>query len=116
MKQLFTLCFTLWLCVPLSNAQKFTISGYVRDAGSGEPLISANVYESRSGAGAVTNTYGFFSLTLPSDSVNLSFSYIGYETSRQALYLDKDISLNIGLAGAVLGMRLPEVSRRASRG
>ncbi|MCB0557590.1 MAG: TonB-dependent receptor [Lewinellaceae bacterium] len=101
MKHLFFLFFILLLCAPLARAQKYTISGYIRDANSGEPLISANVYDSRSGGGAVTNTYGFYSLTLPADSVSLSFSYIGYDASHRDLYLDKDISLNIGLAGAV---------------
>ncbi|MCO6493012.1 MAG: TonB-dependent receptor, partial [Phaeodactylibacter sp.] len=101
MKHLLSALFFLLAFSWPAGAQKHTISGYIRDAGSGEPLISANVYDSRSGSGAVTNTYGFYSLTLPADSVSLSFSYIGYDAVRRELYLDKDISLNIGLEGAV---------------
>ena len=65
MKQLLSLFFLLLFCTLGARAQKHTISGYVRDAASGEPLISANVYDSNSGAGAITNTFGFYSLTLP---------------------------------------------------
>jgi len=57
-------------------AQKYTISGYISDQENGEELIAANVLDQKSLAGTVTNTYGFFSLTLPKDSVLLSFSYI----------------------------------------
>jgi len=109
MKQLLLLCL-LSLCWQLkTNAQdtgstpatKHTISGYMRDAASGEPLISANVFDSRSGLGTVTNTYGFYSLTLPEDSISLSFSYIGYSTQELDFFLSEDKELNIELDGAV---------------
>ena len=45
---------------------RHTISGYVKDDQSGETLIGANVYlENDAKTGTVTNTYGFFSMTLP---------------------------------------------------
>ena len=99
--QTFTL-FVLAFAFAQLHAQKYTISGYIRDAASGEPLISANLYDQHSGAGAVTNTYGFYSLTLPADSVKLSFSYIGYDTERHSFLLHEDTTLNITLSGAVL--------------
>jgi hypothetical protein len=98
MKQLLPLLFLLPICL---QAQKYTISGYLRDAASGEPLISANIFDTRSASGTVTNTYGFYSLTLPSDSVSLRFSYIGYDTRQTDFFLGKDINLNIDLGGAV---------------
>ncbi len=83
------------------SGNKFTISGYISDGASGEELISANIFDVRSAKGTVTNTYGFYSLTLPKDSVILSVSYIGYETQTFRLYLDKDINLDISLSDAV---------------
>ena len=79
------------------HAQKFTISGYIEDASSGEKLIAANVFDTKSAAGAVTNTYGFYSLTLPADSVHLIFSYIGYPSQEKRIFLDKDRTINIRL-------------------
>ncbi|MFT5386448.1 MAG: hypothetical protein ACI81W_003861 [Saprospiraceae bacterium] len=55
----------------------------------------------KSGKGTVSNTYGFYSLTLPRDSVILSFSYIGYEANTFRLKLNKDIVLNVDLSDAL---------------
>ncbi len=111
MKQLLLLLGFLALSLP-GLAQKHTISGYLRDATSGEPLISANIYDRYSDQGTVTNVYGFYSLTLPADSVHINFSYIGYESVEHAFLLKQDTTLNIDLDGAV---QLEEVVVRASR-
>ncbi len=57
-----------------------TISGYIEDAENGEKLLGGTIYDLRSKKGAVTNDYGFYSLTLPKDSVKLRISYTGFET------------------------------------
>ncbi len=77
---------------------KFTISGYIEDADSGEKLISANAFDLKSSKGTVSNVYGFFSLTLPKDSVLLTFSYIGYQTQSFKLLLKEDIVFNVKLS------------------
>ncbi|MEL6924471.1 MAG: carboxypeptidase-like regulatory domain-containing protein, partial [Bacteroidota bacterium] len=112
-KQLFLL---LLFCLPLNlAAQKYTISGYIEDAESGEKLIAANVYDLKTGAGAVTNTYGFFSLTLPSDSVHLSFSYIGYVATERRFFLNKNETLNIKLGSSVELETVEVVGQRYER-
>jgi len=59
--------------------QQFTFSGYVRDKASGETLIGATVFVPATGAGVVTNEYGFYSLTLAQGSYEVTVSYVGYE-------------------------------------
>lgn len=88
----------------LSNAfaQKYTISGYVEDAQSGEKLIGANVYDARTLAGTTTNTYGFFSLTLPADSIDFTISFIGYKTYKDAFLLSENSTRNVPLSSDVL--------------
>ncbi|MEL6864050.1 MAG: TonB-dependent receptor [Bacteroidota bacterium] len=81
----------------LAWAQKFTISGYIEDASSGEKLIAVNIFDTRSNAGTITNTYGFYSLTLPKDTLLLSYSYVGYQTQVYKLFLDRDTTINISL-------------------
>ena len=68
----------------------YTISGYVEDFLTGERLLQANIMDQRSGRGAISNMYGFFSLTLPEDSVAVLFSYIGYHTSVVSYFNNKD--------------------------
>ncbi len=59
---------------------RFTISGIVTDSISGEPLISAYVYDAISGKSTSTNNYGYYNLNLPSGQVELLTGFLGYET------------------------------------
>lgn len=77
--------------------EKYTLSGFISDASTGEQLIGVNIYDLNKQEGISTNTYGFFSLTLPKDSVLLSISYVGYKTEVLSFYLDKNIELNLEL-------------------
>ena len=76
-------------CLSQSN---ITISGYVQEAESGEKLIGGTVYDLNSNKGTITNDYGFYSLTLPKDSIRLRISYIGYQTQIFETFLESDIS------------------------
>ena len=67
----------------LPDQHRFTISGFLRDARTGERLISANIQDLHTGMGAVTNEYGFYSLTLPAGQASLSYSYLGYGAERR---------------------------------
>ena len=79
-------------------AQSYTISGYVTDAAAEETMIGATVYDHTSGSGTVTNAYGFYSLTLPQGTVELTASYVGYTPQRVALTLTRDTVVNIALS------------------
>jgi hypothetical protein len=79
-------------------AQSVTVSGYLRDGESGEPLISATVYHSLGKQGTATNRYGFYSLSLPrADSVRLRFSYVGYAPVERIFPLLRDTVINLEL-------------------
>lgn len=97
-------------CLPvLARAQKFTISGTIKDAGSGEQLIGATVkVETNKSLGTVTNEYGFYSLTLPQGSYTLVISSLGYAEQTVTATLDKNTKLDIGLKAA--GKELTEVT------
>lgn len=83
---------------------KFTISGFIQDKLSGEKLISAAIYELNREVGVTTNTYGYYSLTLPEGPVSLVISYVGYNRTISEFYLDKDIALNVDLEPSSLGL------------
>ena len=82
-------------------AQTHTISGYVLDEKSSEKLINANVYDSKTYKGCLTNDYGFFSLTMPEGSVHFSVSYIGYGVFQLPMYLTKDTFIQVKLVQSV---------------
>ncbi len=82
----------------VAQAQKYTISGYIKDAASGESLIGANAFEKSSLSGTSSNTYGFYSLTLSaSDSVTIIYSYVGYGPQVVRMALRQDTVINVGL-------------------
>lgn len=93
-KKVLLMALLMWTCGTLM-AQSYTISGTVSDSESGETMISATIYDMRSGKGALTNQYGRYSLTLPRDTVVLRISYVGYYTHFDTFYLDQNRSLNI---------------------
>jgi outer membrane cobalamin receptor len=94
------------------TASRFTLSGYVKDEASGEALIGATVYDRQSGKGTSTNQFGFYSLTLPADSVKLLYSYVGYQPKQQRYNLTANLSLNVSLAPS---QELKEVEITATR-
>ena len=80
-----------------AGQSKVTVSGYMTDAASGESLISATLLDRISGQGAVTNNYGFYTLTLPAGEVSLEYSYTGYETVVKEFRLTRDTVIHVGL-------------------
>jgi outer membrane cobalamin receptor len=96
----------LLLTSSFAHAQRYTISGSVSDASSGESLIGASIYNIRSLQGTTANSYGFYSISLPPDSVELRISYVGYEQQIVRLFLSKDTTINFAL---VSGSLLKEV-------
>jgi len=76
---------------------RYTISGTVTDRGSGEHLIGATIRDLKSGKGTVTNTFGFYSLTLPTDSAIVAITYIGYKPEAFSVLLEKNVVQNIGM-------------------
>lgn len=97
MKQAFIILLALLGFAPGLSAQQVTISGYVTEKNSGERLTGATVYIPGSKLGTTTNNFGFYSLTLPADSVQLRVAYVGYTPWSTVLHLKSNISLNIEL-------------------
>lgn len=86
--------------VMLQGQEKIRLSGYVRDASSGEELIGATIFVEETGYGAATNTYGFYSITLEPGEYTFRFSYIGYDSFRQKQILKEDLNLNVELSAS----------------
>ncbi|WP_010523442.1 TonB-dependent receptor [Aquimarina agarivorans] len=78
-------------------AQKVTLSGTIADADSNEALIGVTIYITDLDKGTVTNKYGFFSITIPSGTHIINYSYIGYETNEVQVSLNADRNVNIKL-------------------
>jgi len=79
-----------------------TLSGYLRDAESGETLVGANVYLAEDPAiGTVTNAYGFYSLSVDPGTYEVVYSYLGYDEQRLTLALSGNTRQNIRLTSGI---------------
>lgn len=85
-------------------ADKSTLSGYVRDAASNEELIGVSVFVKDLKAGANSNNYGFYSLTLPSGTYRVQFSLLGYAVKDTTIALTQNIRLDVALPTAPITM------------
>src|SRR5688572_19619115 len=93
-------CIILLMLLPatgFAQKAKYTINGFVRDASTGENLIGVAIFNPKTGQGTTTNNYGFYSITIPEDSLNLVVSYIGYERHSFKAYLNKNLEHNFDL-------------------
>jgi hypothetical protein len=90
--------FLLFLLLPSALfAQKVTLSGYMRDAGTGESLISGTIYIKEADQGGVTNNYGFYSVSVPPGTYTVIYSYVGYSPLVRSMDLTSDLAFNAEL-------------------
>lgn len=87
-------------------SQKNTLSGYLTDKLTGEQLIGATIYNSKTYEGTTTNAYGFYSLTMDTGKVSVVFNYLGYQYQIIDTILNQNMSINIALEP---GERIDEV-------
>jgi len=77
--------------------KKVTLSGYMRDAQTGEALIAATIYVRDLQLGAQTNTYGFYSVTVPAGMHQVLYTYVGYANQEQSMSLNDNTVFNAAL-------------------
>lgn len=114
MNRLLILTLILGLSASLS-AQSFTLSGYITDENTGEGLIGANVVNLSTGEGTVTNTYGFYSISIPADTATIGFSYIGYQPKIIPLFLKQNMSLSVKLNDNITMDEIEVVAERIEK-
>ena len=107
------LSLALLLLGTMAFAQDFTLSGYMRDAESGEELLYATISVDGTTAGVTTNLYGFYSLTLLKGEYKINYSYVGYETQTVDIILDKDMTKDVEMGSGA--QQLVEVVVKAKQ-
>ncbi|MEI6681358.1 MAG: TonB-dependent receptor [Bacteroidota bacterium] len=91
------------------HPSRFTLSGFLRDKTSGEALIGANIYIRGTTTGAMTNGYGFYSLTLPGGTYPVVFSYMGYKEIIRDVAMKENTRMSVELEEDKLEIREVEI-------
>lgn len=95
------------------SVKRYTVSGHVKDAETGEDLFGASVLVVEMATGTVANEYGFYSVSLPAGVYTFRFSYTGYESQEHKAKVEQDFLLDIKLSP--LSATLKEVEIKAER-
>lgn len=101
---LFLTLLTFHEAVLAQTGKPLTVSGYVRDAASGEVLINATINVSPTGAIVQSNAYGYFSITLPAGKYTINVSYTGYSLYKTEIDLTASKTLEVTMQTAAAEM------------
>ena len=100
MKKIFLLVIFL-VSLNINSQNNFTFSGYVLDSQTNELVIGASVIIDELNIGTITNSYGFFSITVKEGNYSVKTQNLGYKDDLQIISLNKNIILNIYLTEEV---------------
>jgi len=81
-----------------NDTPRVTISGEITDRQSGEALIGATIYIEKLQSGTVTNTYGFYSISIEPGQYTLTYSFIGYETVKKTVQIKQNRTIDVELS------------------
>ncbi len=105
MKHLFLTTFFLCAIISGYGQNRVTLSGYVKDSANGEALASCNISVEGSKSNTVSNSYGFYSLSLLPGTYNINFSSSGFEAITISINITQNETRNIDLARMVEEMK-----------
>ncbi|MEM7161128.1 MAG: TonB-dependent receptor [Bacteroidota bacterium] len=108
-KTILSLVYVCLSCA-LFSQQKYSLSGTMKDASNGEELIGATLYVEELETGAVTNVYGYYSISLPAGSYNCIARFVGYENVKFQIDLQEDIRKDIELSLESTTLDLVEIT------
>src|SRR3989344_2489332 len=84
----------LILALSSLSAQKYTLSGYVKDSSNSEAIIGATIYVKEIQNGVAANDYGFFSISLPAGTYNVVIASLGYKELEKTIELTENKTIN----------------------
>jgi len=83
------------------DVDRISLSGNIKDEANGEALIGVTVSIKELNKGAVTNSYGFYSVSVPKGNYTVVYSYVGYQTVTKKIALNQPVRLDLEIKSAV---------------
>lgn len=98
MKRNLLLSLLLFCIASISLGQNVTLSGYVYDELNGESLIGATIFIPEVKAGTYSNSYGFYSLSVPPGKYAVQYRFVGYGVETDTIDLSGSMKLDVRLS------------------
>ena len=116
-KKILLIILLLGFILPIAKAietkDSYTLSGFIKDADNGEVLPGATVFIKELKAGAASNVYGFYSISLKPGTYHIVFSFIGYGDQELLVEINDNKSLNIDLVPSAHKLSEVEITGEA---
>jgi hypothetical protein len=87
-----------------------TISGYITNRDTKEPVAGATVFEQKLSAGTISNGYGFYTLTLPRGVHLLQYSFIGMKEKQVNINLYGSGEMNLEMNSMLIPLKETVIS------
>lgn len=97
-----------------NNPGSVVLTGYVTNKDNKEPVAGVTVFVPKISAGAVTNSYGFYTITLPRGLHLLQFSFIGMKEKKVNLSLNGAGEMNVEMNSVLIPLKETVVSAQRS--
>jgi hypothetical protein len=82
------------------SQEKITLSGTIANESNTETLIGVNIYIPEAKVSITTNSYGFYTTTLPTGTYTIIISYMGFNTIEETITLTENTKRNFGMTEA----------------
>jgi len=97
-----------------NNPGKVVISGYITNKDTREPVAGVTVFIQKLSVGAISNEYGFYTLTLPRGIHTLKFSFIGMRDKSLIISLYGGGELNVEMTSVLIPLKETTISAQKS--
>ncbi|MBU0561164.1 MAG: TonB-dependent receptor [Bacteroidetes bacterium] len=113
MSKIYKLALVMLIAATSLFAQKYTVSGVVTSAETGEKLVGANVFLKGTTTGAATDVDGSFSIPINAGAYTVVCSYIGFETQEVAVDVTNNMKLDFNLKDYLFSLSVTVLADRA---
>src|SRR5688500_55408 len=79
------------------SQEKVTLSGTISNKSNTETLIGASVYIPELKVSITTNSYGFYTTTVPKGTYTIIISYVGFDNIEETIMLVENTKKNFGM-------------------
>src|ERR1044072_1309868 len=95
------------------SQEKVTLSGTITNKSNTETLIGVSIYIPEAKVGITTNSYGFFTTTVPKGTYTIIISHVGFDNIEETITLNENTKRNYGMTESSKtkeNIRKPEMS------
>lgn len=111
--QYFILTTLIGMVSAYAQDAKVTLSGTIANKTNNETLIGVNIIIPEAKASITTNSYGFYSITLPKGNYTIIISYMGFDNVEESISLTENTKMNFSMLES--GKALDEVVVKSNK-